>query len=91
MHKKLQVYRRNGVQEYLVWRVDDAEFDWFRLNTGEYIQLELNNDGIICSQVFPGLWLDKTALLVGNLAKVLEVVQQGLKSQEHQDFVQKLA
>lgn len=91
MHKKLQVYRRNGVQEYLVWRVDDAEFDWFRLNTGEYTNLEPNSNGIICSQMFPGLWLDKTALLSGNLAKVLEVVQQGLKSQEHQDFVQKLA
>ncbi|MGB7442661.1 MAG: Uma2 family endonuclease [Coleofasciculaceae cyanobacterium] len=66
LHKKRNVYRRNGVQEYLVWRVDDAEFDWFRLNSGEYIQLEPNSDGIICSQIFPGLWLDKTALLVGN-------------------------
>jgi len=34
------------------------------------------------------LWLDRAALLAGNLAKVLEVLQQGLASQEHQDFVQ---
>ena len=91
LHQKLTVYRRNGVQEYLVWRVDDGEFDWFRLNEGEYMRVESNEYGIICSQVFPGLWLDKAALLAGNLTKVLEVLQQGLASQEHQDFVQLLA
>ncbi|AOY84799.2 Uma2 family endonuclease [Moorena producens JHB] len=82
LHKKLNVYRRNGVQEYLVWRVDDGEFDWFRLREGDYIQLEPNPEGILCSEIFPGLWLDKAALLAGNLAKVLEILQQGLQSQE---------
>ncbi|MBE9142037.1 Uma2 family endonuclease [Planktothrix mougeotii] len=90
VNQKLKVYRRNQVQEYLVWRVDDHEFDWFRLNAGEYIKLEPDSNGIIYSQVFPGLWLDKAALLAGNLAKVLEVLQQGLASQSHQDFVQQL-
>jgi len=90
LHEKLKVYRRNGVQEYLVWRVYDRQFDWFRFNAGEYINAEPNSDGIICSQVFSGLWLDKSALLAGNLAKVLEILQQGLASQEHQDFVQQL-
>ncbi|NES43781.1 Uma2 family endonuclease [Moorena sp. SIO2C4] len=82
LHKKLNVYRRNGVQEYLVWRVDDGEFDWFRLREGDYTQLETNPEGILCSEIFPGLWLDKAALLAGNLAKVLEILQQGLQSQE---------
>lgn len=91
LHEKLKVYRRNQVQEYLVWRVYDRQFDWFRLNEGEYIKLEPNRDGIICSQVFLGLWLDKAALLAGNLAYVLFVLQSGLASQEHQDFVQLLA
>ncbi|SKB14070.1 conserved hypothetical protein [Planktothrix sp. PCC 11201] len=91
LHQKLNVYRRNGVQEYLVWRVYDRQFDWFRLNEGEYIQLEPNTDDIICSQVFPGLWLDKAALLAGNLAKVLAVLQQGLLTVEHQDFVKKIS
>jgi Uma2 family endonuclease len=91
LHQKLNVYRRNGVQEYLVWRVYDGEFDWFRLNAGEYIKLEPDSNGIIYSQVFPGLCLDKAALLTRNLAKVLEVLSQGLASQAHQDFVQQLA
>lgn len=90
LHQKLKVYQRNQVQEYLVWRVYEQEFDWFCLIKGEYIQLEPNQERIFCSQVFPGLWLDKAALLAGNLAQVLAVLQQGLLSKEHQDFVKKL-
>ncbi|WP_460204367.1 Uma2 family endonuclease [Scytonema sp. NUACC21] len=91
LREKLKVYRRNQVQEYLVWRVYDRQFDWFRLNEGEYIQLEPNPDDIVCSQVFPGLWLAKSALLAGDLAQVLAVLQQGLFTQEHQSFVKKLS
>ncbi|BCL34853.1 Uma2 family endonuclease [Nostoc sp. MS1] len=91
LHEKLKVYRRNQVQEYLVWRVYDGQFDWFKLREGEYVQIEPNADGVVCSQVFPGLWLDKSALIEGNLAKVLEVLQQGLASAEHQSFVEKIS
>ncbi len=80
VHDKLKVYRRNQVQEYIVWRVDDQELDWFRLVEGKYIQLIANEKGIISSEVFPGLWLDKQALLTGDLAKVLAVLQQGLEA-----------
>ncbi len=86
-HQKLNVYRRNQVQEYLIWRVNDGEFDWLRLINEEYIKLEPNADGVICSQIFPGLWLDSTALLTGDLAKVLEVLQLGLATPEHQSFI----
>lgn len=89
-YDKLKVYRRNQVQEYLIWRVYDGEFDWFILKDGEYRQLEANAEGVFCSQVFPGLWLDKSALLAGNLAKVLEILQQGLAGAEHQSFVEQL-
>lgn len=88
LHQKLNVYRRNQVQEYLVWRIDDRQFDWFKLNNGEYLPLEPNPEGIICSEIFPGLWLDKTALLEGNLAKVLTTLQQGLATPDYQRFVE---
>ncbi|MBD2598589.1 Uma2 family endonuclease [Nostoc spongiaeforme FACHB-130] len=91
LHEKLKVYRRNQVQEYLVWRVYDNEFDWFKLEQGEYIKLAPNHEGVIYSRIFPGLCLDKAALLAGNLAKVLAVLQQGLASPEHQSFVENLA
>jgi Uma2 family endonuclease len=90
VHQKLNVYRRNQVQEYLVWRFYEQEFDWFRLQAGEYIKLEPDTNGIICSQMFLGLWLDKNALLTGDLAKVLAVLQLGLETPEHRDFVNKL-
>ncbi|MBN3898616.1 MAG: Uma2 family endonuclease [Nostoc sp. NOS(2021)] len=87
IHDKLKVYRRNQVQEYIVWRFQDRELDWFRLTEGKYILLDSNSEGIIKSEVFPGLWLDKEALKAFNLAKVIEIVQQGLTTVEHQNFV----
>ncbi|WP_041238003.1 Uma2 family endonuclease [Gloeothece citriformis] len=86
LHDKLKAYRRNGVQEYLVWRVYDNQFDWFRLREGKYIPLDPNETGIIKSEIYPGLWLDVKALLEGNLGRVLEVLQQGIKTPEHQGF-----
>jgi Uma2 family endonuclease len=80
LHDKQRSYRRNQVQEYLVWRVYDQKFDWFRLQEEKYIKLQPNEQGIIKSEIYPGLWLDVPALLSGNLAKVLEVVQEGLST-----------
>src|SRR5262245_24192306 len=36
LHSKLAAYRRNGVREYVVWRVLDREINWFALERGEY-------------------------------------------------------
>nr|WP_203457596.1 hypothetical protein [Gloeothece citriformis] len=59
--------------------------------SGEYIKLEPSVDGVICSQVFPGLWLDLAALLTGDMAKVLATLQLGLATSEHQNFGQNLS
>lgn len=90
LHSKKNVYRRNGVREYIVWRTLDKAIDWFVLHEGEYTLLQVGEDGIHRSLFFPGLWLDTTALLAGDLAKVLHVIQQGIASPEHQAFVEKL-
>ena len=90
LQEKLQVYRRNGVQEYLVWQVSDRIFDWFRLREGEYIKLQPDENKFIKSEVFPGLWLPLDSLLNYDLAGVLKIVQQGLDTIEHQDFVEKI-
>jgi Uma2 family endonuclease len=87
---KLHVYRRNGVREYIVWRVLDEAIDWFVLRAGEYERLELDEQGWLRSEVFPGLWLDVGALLQGDVARVLATVRQGLDSLEHQAFVVRL-
>ncbi|NJN87789.1 MAG: Uma2 family endonuclease [Leptolyngbyaceae cyanobacterium SL_7_1] len=90
MNAKLNVYRRNGVQEYLVWRVNDDELDWFTLQNDQYVALEPNAEGIVQSQVFPGLWLAVEALLEGDLANVLAELQRGTAAAEHQAFVERL-
>ena len=90
LQEKLQVYRRNGVQEYLVWQVSDRIFDWFQLQEGKYIKLQPDENSIIKSKVFPGLWLAVDALLNNNLAEVIQTVQQGLKIKEHQEFVRQI-
>ena len=80
LHSKFRVYRRNQVREYLVWRVQDRAIDWFVLREGDYQRLTPGGDGVLRSEVFPGLWLDPAALLRGDLAAVLQVLQQGLQT-----------
>jgi Uma2 family endonuclease len=90
LHGKKRAYQRNGVQEYIVWRTLDAQLDWFILQADEYVPLLPKESGIWQSQIFPGLWLAKAALLAGEMPTVLSVLQQGLNSPEHQAFVETL-
>ncbi|MBO1063592.1 MULTISPECIES: Uma2 family endonuclease [Nostocales] len=90
LHGKKQAYRRNGVKEYIVWQVLDQKLSWFSLEEGEYLELAPNEEGVLQSQVFPGLWLAVNELLIGNMQVVLNVLQAGLQSLEHADFIEKL-
>jgi Uma2 family endonuclease len=87
---KLEAYRRNGVREYVVWRVLDRAIDWFVLRGESYEPLEPGADSILRSEVFPGLWLDPVAMIGDDSARVLAVVLQGIASAEHADFVARL-
>ena len=90
LHDKLRAYRRNGVQEYVVWRVLEHQIDWFELSEGEYRRLTANPAGIMESRVFPGLRLAVDALLQGDLAKVLAELQSRLSTPQHAAFVERL-
>ncbi|MGK7920326.1 MAG: Uma2 family endonuclease [Trichodesmium sp.] len=79
--KKL-AYQRSGVKEYIVWQVFEQKIDWFSLEDGDYISLIPDERGVICSLVFPGLWLDVSAMLAGNMQQVLTVLQGGIKSRQ---------
>ncbi len=91
LNDKLNAYRRNGVQEYIVWQIYENRLDWYSLQEGRYVPLEPDAAGVIRSQIFPGLWLVVNALREGNLAEVLAVLQQGLQTAEHQTFVERLS
>ncbi len=87
---KKRAYRRNGVKEYLVWQVFDQKIDWYHLTHEDYVGLDANEQRVIRSLVFPGLWLDVATMLVGDMPRVLAVLQQGLACEAHQQFVQQL-
>ena len=91
LHDKLRAYRRNGVQEYVVWRTQEQRLDWFELAAGEYRPLPADDAGVLRSRAFPGLRLAAGALLEGDLAGVLAEVQKGVGTPEHQAFVARLA
>jgi Uma2 family endonuclease len=90
LRDKLRVYQRNGVQEYIVWQVYDKRVDWFHLVEDEYTPLTLDESGVIRSPTFPGLHLAVSALLEGDLAKVLSQLQAGLDTTEHAEFAKRL-
>jgi Uma2 family endonuclease len=71
LHEKLRAYERNGVQEYVVWRVVDGMIDWFRLRDGAYTWVEPDESGIVDSTVFPGLRLHVPKMLNDDIAGVL--------------------
>jgi Uma2 family endonuclease len=87
---KRQLYERSGVREYLLWRTADERVDWWELQGGSYVALPANEQGIIASRVFPGLWLDVPALLADDMPRVLATLQQGIASPEHAAFVERL-
>lgn len=90
LHQKLDVYRRHGVREYIVWRTVDNAIDWFILRDGRYDRLPPDEAEIYKSEAFPGLWLDAAAMLRGDLAGVLKTLGEGTASPEHAEFVQRL-
>ena len=90
LHDKKQAYRRNGVQEYLVWQIEEEQVDWFVLEEGTYLSLSAGEDGRIESRTFPGLVLDVDALLEKNFDTVLAAVQAQIGTEAHQVFVERL-
>ena len=78
------------MREYVVWRVLDRQVDWFVNREGRFEPMPPSADGILRSTVFPGLWLDPAALVRGEKATVQRILQQGLHSAEHADFVARM-
>ena len=87
---KLRLYERCGVREYVIVRPEKKQVIWRELVDGKYREIEPSADGILRSRVFPGLWLDQTALWNRDYAGLAAVVQQGMATAEHAEFLRKL-
>ncbi len=90
LHEKLRVYRRNGVQEYLALLAYEQETRWFQLVEGEYVLLSPDDQGVIRSQVFPGLHFHPHYFWADDLVGMLQVLQSGIATPEHQAFMASL-
>ena len=91
LHQKLGVYRRNGVAEYIVHRVEDGELDWFVLQGGAYVKQAPAADGRLHSVTFPGLTLDPDALLREDFDALYRLLERTTDTAAHAEFVQRLA
>jgi hypothetical protein len=90
--KRIAAHERGGTLEYLVWYAEHKCVDWLVRERGEFVAMNPDPaDGLLKSVAFPGLWLDATALLNGDLDTVLAALQRGLASAEHKAFVSQLA
>jgi Uma2 family endonuclease len=84
-------YERAGVLEYLFVGIDPDEVQWF-VRRGEHFEdLPPGPDGIIRSEVFPGLWLDPIALFADDMDGLIATLERGLVTPEHAAFVAELA
>lgn len=90
LHDKLRAYRRNGVCEYLIWLTLERAFRWYVLQEGDYLLQQPDELGLLRSQVFPGLQLAVEAVLTGKMQQVLSVLQAGIASEAHQQFLAQL-
>jgi Uma2 family endonuclease len=91
LHEKRNVYRRNGVREYLVLLPYEQLIIWYTWHEGEYVPLTSDEIGILRSQIFPGLYLQPSLFWSSDLAGLLALLQQGISSPEHAAFVAQLA
>ena len=91
LNAKFRLYLRNRVREYVVWRVYDGAIDWFIERRGRFGRLKPDAAGVYRSKVFPGLWLDPEAMVLRDLHRVRQILQQGIASREHAAFVRRLA
>lgn len=87
---KLRVYQRHGIREFLVWRAPENRIDWFVLHQGQYDPLKADANGILRSEVFPGLWLDSAALFRRDLPALMATLRKGCATPEHAAFVARL-
>ena len=71
----------------MVAQAYEQRVDWFVLRADGYEVLLSDVNGVIRSEVFPGLWLPVNAVWQGNVSKMLAVLHEGLASMEHAEFI----
>jgi Uma2 family endonuclease len=90
LHAKRDEYEKEGIKEYLAIVLRPPRVIWYVSRQGRFEELVPGPDGILRSEIFPGLWLDPAALLRRDTQRLHTVLQQGLATPEHAAFVARL-
>jgi len=88
---KRRLYERMGVREYIIAAPCDEKLVGLSLTSHVFQPLESDDDDILRSAYFPGLWLDIKSLWGLDLQRMNSVLQRGLATPEHAAFAEKLA
>jgi len=87
---KLDMYRQAGVREYVTVLLQPRQIVWRELVRGRYREIVPDEDGLLRSRIFPGLWLDPEAIW-DSRKPLPKAVEAGVQTPEHAAFVQRLA
>ena len=68
--------------------IEEQELHWFSFTPQRMIAPD--KAGVYRSRVFPGLWIDGSALQTRDSRALLDVAELGLASAEHAAFVERL-
>lgn len=89
LNEKLREYERAGVQEYAVVALPQNKVRWFAQGEAGFEE-QSPVDGVHRSSVFPGLWLNASALFALDSSGVLQTLNEGLAEPSHAAFVEQL-
>jgi Uma2 family endonuclease len=89
LHIKKERYAKFGVKEYIIFCVEPSLIQGLNLASGEMLPMDEN--GVIRSEIFPGLWIDARSLSTGDYKSAFETLSLGLQSSQHKAFVDLLA
>jgi len=90
LHSKFKAYQKNGVREYVVWRVIDEVVDWFVLENNQFQPLNADESGIYRSRAFPGLWLNVPSLLRRDAEQLWATLDSGMATAEYREFADRV-
>lgn len=83
-------YERAGVREYVFVGLDPQEVRWFVHRDGRFDELPPDINGVVRSDVYPGLWFDSKAFFAEDMERLIATLERGLATPEHAAFVARL-
>lgn len=84
-YEKYDLYERCRVGEYVLCSIEEGRVFWFALGSEGFREIADEN-GLLKSRGFPGLWLNSERLVNGDMEGVFRDLNSGLESQEFLKF-----